>query len=244
MSTINQYKKSWESIRNRTLKEKIEYLLYYYKWYFIGILLFLSAIIQFIYGNVTAKEIALNGIFVNANTTPSALAAFEEDLNSKLAIDTSKYEISLNTNLSYLTDSDGDSYNYQLFQSLQVWYTAGEIDFLVGNLDFMTLMAYQGFFVDLSKVLTQEEYSFYKPYIYYIDRDILDSDNLSVDISLPTGTDPSDMKDPVPVFIDMSNCNELSSIYNHNTSNLFFGIMPNSSNMERAKITLNYLMDS
>lgn len=231
-------------MKNHTPKEKFEYLLYYYKWYAIGVLLFLVFLVHFIYSNVTAKEAALNGIFVNAYTTPEALTAFKEDLNSRLTIDTSEYEISLNTNLSYLTDPASEYNNYELFQSLQVWYAAGEIDFLVGNLDFMTIMAYQGFFIDLSEVLTKEQYTFYEPYFHYIDRDILNSDNLSGEFVFPDSTDPSGMKDPVPVFIDISNCNKLSSLYDYDIDNLFFGIIPNAPHMERAIIVLDYLMES
>lgn len=244
MSILDYYKQSWESIKTRTPKEKFEYLLYYYKWHAIGFLLFLLFLIHFIYSNVTAKEVALNGIFVNASTTPESLAAFKEDLNSKLLIDTSEYEISFNTNLSYLTDNTIGYNNYELYQSLQVWYAAGELDFLTGNLEFMTTMAYQGFFVDLSKILTEEQYAFYEPYFHYIDKDILNHDYISENIILPDSTNPSVMKEPVPVFIDISNCNKLSLIYNYNTDNLFFGIMPNAPHMERAIIVLDYLMES
>lgn len=243
MSTLDYYKKSWESIKDRTPKEKFEYLLYYYKWYAIGVLLFLVFLVHFIYSNVTAKEAALNGIFMNAYTTPEALTTFKEDLNLKLTIDTSEYEIALNTNLSYITDNTGEYNNYELYQSLQVWYAAGELDFLVGNFEFMTTMAYQGFFVDLSEVLTKEQYAFYEPYFHYIDRDILNKDNISGKIVLPDSTNPSSMKDPVPVFIDISSCDKLSPIYDYDTDNLFFGMMPNAPHMKRAIIVLDYLME-
>ena len=106
----------------------------------------------------------------------------------------------------------------------------------------MTIMAYQGFFIDLSEVLTEEQYTFYKPYFHYIDRDLLENGDLAIDKSLPAGTDSSDMKDPIPVFIDISNCDKLSLIYNHDIGSLFFGITPNAPHTEHAVITLDYLV--
>lgn len=241
MTLIQTYKKNWESMKNRTPKEKLEYLLEYYKWYAIGILLFVAFITHFIYSNITAKDCALNGIFINAHPSEDSLHKLTEEIASELTIDTSKYKISFNTNLSYFTDNENDYNNYETLQSLQVWYAAGEIDFLVGNHKFMTTMAYQGFFTDLSEVLTKEQYDFYKPYMHYIDADILNSDEIMGEIVLPNSTDPSNMKQPIPVFIELPTNEKISNIYAYETETTFFGIMPNAPHMDYALYTLDYL---
>lgn len=244
MTIFENYKKNWDSIKNRSAKEKFEYLADYYKWYVIGFIIAIVFIAYIIYTNVTAKDTALHGIFMNSFTSEEERNTFAEEIASELAIDTSEYHISLNTNLAYLTEPEYEYSNYEMLQSLQVWYAAGEMDFLVGNHMFMTMMAYQGFFSDLSEVLSEEQYIFYKPYFHYIDGAILNSKALSGEVVLPDSTVPESMEDPIPVFIDISKCDKLSSIYNYDIEQLFFGIMPNAPHRDTTLHLLDYLMEN
>ena len=125
---------------------------------------------------------------------------------------------------------------------------AGELDFITGDLGSMVGLAYQGYFVDLSEVLGEDQYESYSPYFLYIDQAVLESINTQTTETnentpeIPDCTKPEDMEHPVPVLIDMSQSDTLQDVYCHAFDNLVFGMVANSPHPENTLRYMDYLM--
>ena len=62
------------------------------------------------------------------------------------------------------------------------------------------------------------------------------------DISIPKSTSPEDLKEPVPVLIDLSQCQKLIDVYGSEPKNLAIGVIANSTHKEMALNFIDSLM--
>ena len=231
-----------------TPKEKLAYIWEYYGLY-ISIGLILAGIITYIIVQaVTAPETILNGTFTNSYNHENYLAIsdFEESYMKDRKIDTSEYTVSFSGNLTLNNSNMSTAY-----QSRDVIITqiAGEsLDFIVGPATGLINFAYDDLFVDLSKVLTPEQYEYYKPYFLYVDKAViaklqdLDSTTDTSAIDIPALAKPDQMKEPVTVLIDLSSTNKLDYVYGKSIDGVAYAIVFNATNMEQTIDLLEYLM--
>ena len=213
MALMDEFREERERIKKGPLKTKVAYFWHYYKWHIIIPLLIISFIFWCIFSLITKRDTILNGMFLNAHsmnvTTLSAeLAA---DFCKEYKINTEDYEVTLNTSFSLDSNNIESTANYQTAQVLMAWIGAGTLDFVAGDSDALTVVAYGGYLVDLREVLSEEDFAKYEPYFLYIDEAVLYSEDIISEY--PDCTKPEEMERPIPVLIDISASEEIAKLY-------------------------------
>lgn len=237
--------------QNGTPKEKWEFIWDYYKWPLIILAFILALVVCFIYANVTAKDCVLGGIFLNSTSTEEAIE-LEQGFIDYSSINTKKEEVYFATNHFFSNDAGSHtaSMSYETLQIISVKISAGEIDFMVDDVATMNDFAYWQYFYDLSEVLPEEKMEKYAPYFLYYDRAIVKdlnniqtSDELLAPIVYPNPYKPELMEDPVPVFIDVSACEKLQSLYPRLEDGYVIAFAVNGKNGLHAIEFLDYIFD-
>lgn len=248
MALMDEFKQERASVKRRTLKQKLMYFWDYYKWHTLVILVIIAFISSSVYRALTAPDMTLNGILLNTfsenteDSTTTLATHFMETQN----LDTSKCEITLDTSLFYTTNSETDIVmsNYEAIQVILAQSSTGELDFITGDENAMTDLAYKEYLADLTEVLTPEQLDLYEPYLLYVDWSVVEEIELagknnvdSSNIELPNPNQPENMKEPIPVLIDISNSENLIEVYNYPMETLVFGVV----NTENRDMTLKFL---
>lgn len=257
---MDEFKAEREYLKkNGTRQEKLEYFWEYYKWHTIVGVVALIIVISSIYNVLTAKDLVMNGILLNCTPTLDSTKQDELilDFMAQQEINTKKNEISLNTSLYYSvydeedTDYSNSELTYTASQIMLVQVASGELDFITGDLETLTSIAYSDFFVDLTTVLTEEQLKLYEPYLYYLDQSVLDLMNEAKDsgestkITIPDVDKPETMKTPIPVLIDLSRCEDIKLFYSNMKEDkpVVIGFIVNSKHAELTGKFLDYLMN-
>lgn len=198
------------------------------------------------YSNITAKETVLQGIFLNTLGTSEAALALKNDFLAVSPIDTASEDIVFNTSVYYDTDIDTTT-SYQLMQVLNTKIAVGEADFIVSEDVILTDLAYNEYFCDLSKLLSEEQMQMYEPYFLYYDRAVVEklrsidfTDENEPKIILPDPSRPELMDDPIPIMINVSESPKLFYLYKNSTRNYAIAFSVNGANSEKALEFLNF----
>lgn len=238
-----------EYFKTAPFQKKIEFIWDYYK---IHIIVGLFVVIlggYYIYELATAKDSILDGMFLNMHAieSKSNIEELKQDFLEFTEVDTEKYEVSFSTDYILTGDLATD---YEVQQVIRTRVGAGTTDFMVAPLTYLTDYAYQGFYVDLRTVLSKDQLETYEPYFLYVDGDVMkEIEKLSSDIDAdynvekPDFTKPEDMKDPIPVFIDMSKCDKITKLYSLDQDSLVYGIVVNAPSEENAVKLLECMME-
>lgn len=242
-------------MENGTLKDKIAYFFDYYTLHTIAIVAVLIFVASFIYKQVTKPDIVLKGLVINApssdgeNPVEDLKNGFIEYIN----LDTEQYEMSLNSSLIIDTKSDPQQAqlkNYEVTQAIMAQCVAGSVDFMSAPLEAILDYAYGELCVNLNEVLSEEELEKYEPYFLYVDLAVVDQKNKAIDnnqysyeIPCPDPTKPEEMKEPIPVLIDVTTCEKMANIYNSASDTLAVAVAVNAPNPDRISDFLAYLFE-
>ena len=251
MALMDEFKEERKAVlQNGTTKQKISYIWDYYKWHIMIPIIVVIALISYIVNIVTRPDIILNGVMLNIHNIESAGPSeiLLPDFYKEQKVDTKNEEINLNANLYYSVDNL--SSNYESSQVLMAWLSAGQLDFITGDATSLTDLAYKEYFTDLRDYLTEEQLEKYEPYFLYIDYDVYQKrselinnmDDASI-IELPDCTKPEEMKDPIPVMIDISKSEKTKEVYGNTTEILAFGVTVKETHKEMTIAFLDYLME-
>lgn len=260
MAAMDEFRKEREAIKNGTFKQKAAYFWDYYKWHTIIALLIVIFITSYVYNLITATDTILEGVFLNVSsydneTTPNI---FADEFIKKHKIDTKEYDVSFNTNLSYMaasaqteeTSGNAMQSNYTTMQVLMAQTGAEMLDFMVGPHDSMQELSYKGYFADLSEILSEDEYALYEPYFLYMDMGVVKKQEEAYDnmedttaIPIPLCSEPDTMEQPIPVMIDLSECKKVTDTYGYEVENLAFGVITNGPNQENSLKFLKMLTE-
>ena len=261
MAVMDEFKAEREYLKKHgTRQEKWAYFWDYYKWHTIVGVVALIIVISSIYNALTAKDTVMNGILLNSTTMLDTQKQEELilDFMTQQEINTKKNEINLNTSLYYSVFEDDKDIEYSngeltytASQIMLVQVASGELDFITGDVSTLTSIAYSEHFVDLRTVLTEEQLTIYKPYLYYIDQDVLDlmmkekDSNEPAKITIPDVDKPEAMKNPVPVMIDLSRCEDIKIFYPNMKVDkpIVMGFAVNSKHAELTGKFVDYLMN-
>lgn len=251
MGLVNQ--ETQEFLKNKSKKEKIGYYWYYYKWHIIvaAVAIIVLAIVG--YRFCTKKEVVLSGVFVNGGVyVDEAREDMIRDFAEKQGMDSEKEEIDISAILVY---SPGDSVgpgtnNMNTLNALQTWIYSGTVDFVAGDLESLTELAYNGLFCNLEEVFTEEELALCESQLCYIDGAVIRMIDENIEakenvkkIVYPDPTKPELMEEPIPVFIEMSDSEKLREQFSHPFDNLVFAYAIQHPNFDNAKVFMDYLMD-
>lgn len=247
MAVMDEFKSERESIKQKSLKEKLSYFWTYYKWFVITPLIILLFFGNFVYEKLIATESVLNGVILNVNSLNGDSTDLLNGFYEAEQIDQKEYNIELTTTLSYQPESENASSNYTTLQALLTWQSAGMIDFICGDQASMQDLAYKGYFVDLSQFLTAEELAKYESKFLYMDQSVIEKREAALGkpeelaaIVVPACDKPEEMEKPVPVLLSLTPTEALSQTRGSNDDNIVFGIVPNIEHKELALKFIKY----
>ena len=242
-------------MENGTLKQKIAYFFDYYTLHTVIIAAVLIFATSFINQQVTKPDIVLNGLLLN-------VLSFEEgdpveDLRTGfmeyIDMDTKEYDMSLNSSLMInMGDSSqqAQANDYQASQAMMVQCAAGAVDFISSPLNAILDYGYGDMLVNLENVLSAEDLKKYEPYFLYVDLEVvnqkteaIDNNQNADDIPCADPTKPEEMKNPVPVFIDVTKCEKMADIYSYSPDTLAIAVAVNAPNPDRISDLLAYLFE-
>ena len=256
MELIDEIREDRKRLKGKSWKEKASHIFTYYKFPILAALVVVCIAVSLICSRIGSPETALSGILLNGCRYDSMLSdedpsSFSEEFLDELHLDRSHYTLSFRMNLTYSQSSDSVSNSYSDYQSLMTivsYAAAEELDFITGDLGAMVGLAYQGYFADLSEVLTEEQYAVYAPCFLYIDWEVLEAINDQAAESqesvpeIPDCRKPETMERPVPVLIDMSRSDTLQSVYCYSFDTIAFGMIANAPHPDNTLKYIDYLM--
>ena len=256
MELIDEIKQDRERLKGKPWKEILSHVLEYYKFPLFLLLVAVFGIGSWIYARVTTVETALSGILLNSYGYDSVLSegqrsSFSEDFLEVLGLDSRKYSLSFRTDLTYCQSgsSAADTYSdYRSLMTIMSCVAADELDFITGDVGAMLGLAYQGYFIDLSEALSEEQYKRYCPYFLYIDKVVLEEVNDRTAQStentpkIPDCRKPEMMECPIPVLIDVSQSETLRGVYLDSYAVLAFGMIANMPHTGHTLDFIDYLM--
>ena len=238
MAVMDEFKEERANLKNKSLRKRIAYFWMYYKWYVIGGLLAVIAIVGTIRSILSQKEELLFGITLNGSPT-----IYEEDfLNGFMeyaGIDSEEYAVTLNSSLRM--DSNPSESSIGASEFIMVYTYAGDLDVAAMDPWCFTHYSYNNIFTDLSTVFTEKELEDLRGLIYYMDaatfREIeeLEAAGKSADdVPLPNPFKPEEMREPIPVGINISGCKNFTDAYYYQGGTVYLAIINNSDSKDLA----------
>lgn len=238
MPVMDEFKEERDKIKNQPLQKRLSYFWSYYKWYVLGGMLALIIGIYAIAEIVTHKEEALFGIVVNADV-PGDEEAFASSFLEYAGLDPQKYRVSFNSSLTFIDQLSQST--IQARQTIMVYAASGDMDVAIMDELAFESYAYSELFSDLSVVLPEELFSSLEGNIYYRDNAVarefnaaLDTDESAEDIVFPDPFKPEEMKEPIPIGIDISGCEALQNAYSYPGKPVLLGLPATSGRTNTA----------
>ncbi len=238
----DRLKEDLEVLKKAPFREKIQFLWDYYKLPFFVIVVVAVILVSAVTTAVTAKEPYLSGIMLNSyHSGPETdRVRFAEDFLAAEQAD-EKYVYEINTSLLYHSDNTASpEENYYALSRVAAQITAHELDFITADMKTMLEFAYGGMIEDLSEVLTEAQLVCYEPYLCYIDLALLE-DGAAV-TEFPDCRKPEEMKEPVPVLIDVTGSEYLAEGYQY-SDQIAFGVAVNAPREKNVAALIDFLMD-
>lgn len=245
MPVMDEFKEERAALKNQPLKKRLSYFWTYYKWYVLGGALALAVLVYVIVEIVTNKEDALFGIVVNGSSYGK-----DKELASSFmeyaGIDTDKYEVTFNSALTLTEQMSQDAVNTR--ELIMVYTASGDMDVVIMDTLAFESYAYSELFFDLSVVLPEDLFSSLSGKIYYKDNAVarelnaaLDANESTEDIVFPDPFKPEEMKEPIPIGIDISGCEALQNAYYYPGSPVLLGLPATSGRTNTAVKFIEFL---
>lgn len=240
MTMFEYAKNAYKSMKDKPKEERWQYFLDYYKWYAIAAVAIVALLIHSIVFLATRKDTVFGGILVDSIDSDTS-AAYVQELENYLQLNTKKEQVQLQTNIS-LQDGMGNN-KVESFQTVLAFINSKSIDFLTAPKTSFSMCAYSttNMLADLRDHLDPQTLERLEGQLYYIDRDLIEqarNSTLPADIKFPDPQSPETMTDPVPVGINITGCKEFYSNYYLLTEDLYLALAVNT---ERTETVLEFL---
>ncbi len=207
MAVMDEFKEERERMKAQPFKVRLAYFWDYHKFHVLAAAFVPFFVINLGYSWLTQKDTAFMAMFINCYANEEKSEAYTTALTEKMAIDTKKEEI----HLDYSVQITGGISDYETSQLVGARMAAKEVDVMVTDETTFEGYTKSDAFLDLSQVLTPEQYEYYKDSFYYIDYALIESgyyDNIDY-TTLETTKVPETidhhsqegMEKPVPVGI-------------------------------------------
>ena len=148
-------------------KGRLKYFAHYYKWHVIIALIVILFFGTSIYDIVTRKDTALQVLMVNGFPNVESKEIML-DFEKNIEINTKKEETLMDTSF-YINTESPTLFDEQNSEKLFVMASAGVIDVVLADEDYFLSMAENGFLLDLSTILTEEQMEQYADRALYYD---------------------------------------------------------------------------
>lgn len=215
------------------MRKKLEFYWKYHKGFLFICALGIVMLGYYIYTQVTTPIYYISGYMLNTDSVKTTNA---NDLENAFK---EQYQVSgsdgqVNFNDKYICKPGDDSAADENFESVKEMWLAkskGTLDFVCAPTEDMirlvydTIVADTTMFADLRDVLVPKDRAKYESRFLYIDYDVVKKMEKAFEdkkdtsgIAIPDCTKPEDMKDPIPILIDISSAEKLSTIYTSSDS--------------------------
>jgi hypothetical protein len=255
MSIWDETREQQKKMKGKPLKEKWSYFWEYYKVHTLVIALVIACGSWFIYDVASAKDEAFSAILLNAYGQ-NEQANFSADFASYAGIDTNTYACNIDT-IGTLDYSAPGEAGYAYSQRIYALTQAHSLDVFISDTEPFDNYAVSEFFLDLREELTEKEYEIFEPYFFYVDGAAIEARNNGAEpvydengllqVSDPSidHSDPTSMKDPIPVGIYLEDNAKLAQwdCYTFMEETPIFGFVCTSERKELAHQFLQYLTE-
>lgn len=229
MAVMDEFKEERERMKSQPFKVRFAYFWDYHKFHVLIAAFVLFFVIDLGYSWLTQKDTAFMAMFINCYADQEKAEAYTTALTEKMGIDTKEEEI----RLDYSVQITGNGTDYETSQLVGVRMAAREVDVMVTDETTFEGYTKSDAFLDLSQVLTSEQYEYYKDSFYYIDYALIESgyyDN--IDYTSQEASETVDhrttegMEKPVPVGIYVDAAESFKECYRFkNDQEAVFGVI-------------------
>lgn len=216
MAVMDEFKEERERMKSQPFKVRFAYFWDYHKFHVLIAACVLFFVIDLGYTWLTQKDTAFMAFFINCYADEEKAEAYTTEMTEKMAIDTKEEEI----RLDYSVHITGDGTDYEASQLVGVRIAAKEVDVMLTDEDTFDRYIQSDMFMDLSQVLTPEQYDYYKDSFYYMDYALIESgyyeniDYATTEFSDTTDhRSPEGMEKPMPVGIYVDTTEEFEECY-------------------------------
>lgn len=244
MTIRESIRSQWESIKDKSTKEKLAYFWHYYGFRTILILCIVLLAIFFAVEVITQKEYAYTGIFFGSQEQESA-DSYMAEFARREGIDTEEYELTVQSLLDIRLDGQVTEELYQTIATFTALVETNMVDNIAAETDLFLYYSYLGYTADLRTQLTHEQLEALAPHLIYMDAALIaEQQNTgeapTIDYkNFPDPKDPDAMGDPVPVGIDLSAASDaFRSAYTFSSNSVAFGIC---STTEKNEIAVDFI---
>lgn len=242
---MSEYTKTeWKKMKDKPCRERLSYFWDYYKWPTIIAAVVVVAILYTVTAQMGKKEAVLSGILINSSV-PLEDPVILQDFCDEAGIDTKKQEIMLTTGLSLTADNP--TVGIMTYQRIHAGIAAKETDFLIATTDAFRQCSYDSSHMlqDLRRFLSPEQLEGLEGKLYYIDGSLFEKIYSEGEdtVVYPSPFAPEEMTDPVPVGIDIRQCNEFLDSYYHTEEPVYFAVVANAPHPDRTLQFFEFMME-
>ncbi len=248
MPVMDEFKEERERIKSASLREKIGYYTYYYKFHALGVIVALAIIISVIHTIVTHKDTGIYVAITNSYGSETTSDDYEEEFANIQGLSADEYQLIYDTSL-YLNYDNQDSIFMTTVQKLITLISSRQVDVFVSESMVYEQFYGNGMFMDLRNVLTPEEIEEYKSNFYYVDYAEMEAydiavDNGQLDYVLPEydHRDPGSMKEPMPIGIYLDKDNEFLNNYQYRDTDVIISLVSSTDRVENGLAYLRYVL--
>ena len=249
MKFIKRIQEDWQKVKDMPTKEKWEFFWDYYKIQVFCILFAVLVIAQVVSSVSNQKEIAFSGFCINCKISLEE-EPFWSGFYETAGIDGETQTAACYSDVQIMPGQT--QLNNNTVQRIIAGCAVQDVDFVAGDPYAFQVCAYtsQQLFADLREVLDEKTLEKYADRIYYIDKSIIDVLNSPVGEQVEPDTlaypkdpkDPSTMKNPIPVGIDVSDRKDLQEAYYLDGTTIYVGAVRSTARPELTKQFIEYLL--
>ena len=160
-----------KSFRELNFQGKLGYIWGYYKWWILGLIIFITIAANTIPGIIeNHKEAVLYTAFVNTQIMNQESTDLMDDFVAEADIDMDGKRIVLDTSL-IINRNRGDNISMQCNQKLLAMFSSNMLDVLLCDDENFQFYAENGCFQSLEEILPKDLFEKYKPYMLRCDTD-------------------------------------------------------------------------
>lgn len=246
--TIFEYiKKETANIKERPKKERLSYFWDYYKWHLLAVILAVVLLVQGVVALCNRKEVVFTGYLMNCAINIDD-ETFLLGFYDHIGIDPKKQEMAMYNDI--VLSEQNTKNDVASFQRIVAGVSMQEVDILAGQGAAFRICAYaySNVLMDLRELLDEQTLQQHADRLYYIDGAVLQKlrapigSEIAFDsVSYPDPTHPEAMEDPIPVGINVSECEDFLSSYYFPDTVLYLGVASTTPRTELATKFIEYL---
>lgn len=249
MKFIDRIKEDWQKVKDKPRKEQWEFFWDYYKIPAICILLAVVLVVQGIFSATNKKEIVFSGFAFNCKISISE-DPFWDGFYEAAGIDGKTQTAACYSDVQIVPGQT--QLNNNTIQRVIAGCSVQDVDFIIGDPYSFQVCAYtsQQLFMDLRKILDEETLEKHADRLYYMDGAIIDLLNSPVGEQVEPNAleypknpkDPTTMKNPIPVGIDVSRREDIQKAYYLEDTTIYVGAVRSTARPELTKQFIEYLL--